>query len=63
MCVLFITPLITWLMWLVGRLGTRYPVDPHQLDGFFPPSDRHKSVRNRSVIEGFGGVNVLSIGC
>ena len=27
------------------------------------PLDRPKSVRNRCVIEGFGGIFVLSIGC
>ena len=27
-------PLITWLLLLVGRLGTRRPVKPHQLGGY-----------------------------
>ena len=47
MCVL----LITQLLWLVGRLGSRKPVTSHQLGGYRYP--------NRCVIEAFGGVFVL----
>ena len=58
MCVL----LITRLLQLVGRLGTRKPVLPYQLDDLVTPTDRPKSVRNLCVIEVFGGVCVLSFG-
>ena len=50
MCVL----LITRRLRLVGRLGSRTPV------AIVTPTDRPKSVSNRCVIEGFGGVYVLS---
>ena len=58
MCVL----LITRLLRLVGRLGTRKPVQLHQLNDGCDSTDRYKSVLNRRVIEVFGGVYVLSIG-
>ena len=51
--------LITRLLCLMGRLGTRKPVN-HWMT-VVTPTDRHKSVRNRCVIEVFGGVFVLSI--
>ena len=47
--------LITRLLQLVGRLESRKPVQPHQLGCYLYPSDRPKSVRNRCVIEVFGG--------
>ena len=49
MCVL----LITRLLRLVGRLGSRKPVGL-----LVTPTDRPKSVRNCCVIEVFGGVCV-----
>ena len=52
--------LITQLLWLVGRLGSRKPVKPHQLVAIVTPTDRPKSVHNRCVIEVFGGVCLLS---
>ena len=58
MCVL----LITRLLRLVGRMGTRKPVLPHQWMTFVTPTELLKSVRNRCVIEVFGGVLVLSFG-
>ena len=54
--------LITLLLRLVGMLGTRQPIWRHQLNGCCY-SDRPKSVRNRWVIEVFGGVFVLLIDC
>ena len=52
--------LITRLLWLVGRLGTRKPVWPHQLDEwcYCHPNIGPQSLWNWS----FGGVFVLSIG-
>ena len=59
MCVL----LITRLLRLVGRLGTRKPVFNHtSWMTVVTPTARPKSVRNRCVIEVFGGVCVMSIG-
>ena len=52
-CALLITQL--WL--LVGRLE---PVNHTSLVAIVTSTDRPKSVRNRCVIEGFGGVFVLS---
>ena len=50
--------LIAQLVWLVGILGSRKPVLPHQFGS--SPTDRPMSVRNRCVIEVLGGVFVLS---
>ena len=52
MCVL----LITRLLRLVGRLGSRKPVNHTSWVAIATPADRPKSVRNRCVIEVFGGV-------
>ena len=49
MCVI----LITRRLRLVGSLGSRKPVLPHQFGGFRYSTDRPKSVRNRCVIEVF----------
>ena len=48
--------LITRLLPLVGRLIARRPVWPHQWVAVVTPTDHPKSVRNRCVIEGYGGV-------
>ena len=56
MCVLSITRLLR----LVGRLGTRKPVNHTSWMTVVTPTDRPKSVRNCCVIEVFGGVFVLS---
>ena len=56
MCVLLITRLLRG----VGRLGTCNPVNHIGLVTVVTPSDRHESVRNRSVIKLFGDVFVLS---
>ena len=55
-CVLFITR----LLWLVGRLGSRKPVQPYQLLAIVTPTDRPKSVHSCCVIKVFGKVFVLS---
>ena len=55
MCV----PLITQLLRLAGRLGTRKPVEPHKLGGCRYSNRPSRSVRNSCVIEVFGGVFVL----
>ena len=56
MCVL----LITRLLRLVGRLSARKPVNHTSWVTAATPTDRSKSVRNRCVIEVFGGVFMLS---
>ena len=58
MCVLYIPQ----FLWLVRRLGTVNRFNHTSLMTVVSPTDRHKSVRNRSLIEGFGGAFVLSIG-
>ena len=45
---------------LVGRLGSRKPVNPTSWETIVVPTDCPKSVRNRCVIEVFDGVFVLS---
>ena len=57
MCVL----LITRLLWLVGRYGSRKPMNHTSWVAIVTPTDRPKSARNRCVIEVFGGVFVLSL--
>ena len=57
MCVL----LITQLLRLVGRLGSRKPVNDTNWMALVTPTDRSNSVRNRCVIEVFVGVFVLSL--
>ena len=54
MCVL----LITQLVWLVGRLGSRTAFNHTSWVVVATPTDRPKSVRNYCVIEGFGEVFV-----
>ena len=54
MCVL----LNTRLFRLVGKLGTRKRFNHTSWMTVVTPTDRPKSVRNRCVIEGFGGVFV-----
>ena len=48
---------ITQLKWLVGRLSARKPVNHTSWATIVTPTDRPKSVRNRCVIEVFGGVS------
>ena len=57
MCVL----LITRHLWLVGRLGSEKLFNHSSWVAIVTPTDRPKSVRNRYVIEVFGGVFVLSL--
>ena len=56
MCVL----LITHVLQLVEMLGSRTPFNHISWVYIFTPTDPPKSVRSRCVIEGFGGVFVLS---
>ena len=60
---LIFTVFITWLLQLVERFGIRKPVNNTSSKAFVTPTDRPKSVRNRNVIDVFGGVFVLAIGC
>ena len=53
----------TWLLWLVGRLGTVNRFNNTSWMAVVTPTDRPKSDGNLCVIEVFGGVFVLSIGC
>ena len=56
MCVL----LITRLLRLVGRLGSREPVKPYQFGGYRQSKkNRTKSIRNSCVIKVFCGVVTL----
>ena len=57
MFVLFITQLLR----LVGRLILRKPVNYTSLAVVVTPTDCSRSVRNRCVIEVFGGAFVLSL--
>ena len=56
MCVLLIIP----LLWVVGRLGPRKPVNHTSWVAVVTPTVRPKLVRNRCVIKLYGGVFVLS---
>ena len=56
-------PFDNTLLQLVRKLDTREPFYHTSLIAVFTQTDHPKSVRNRFVIEVFGGVFMLSIGC
>ena len=53
--------LLTQLLRLVGRLGSRKQVYHNSWVAIVTQTDRPKSVRNRCVVEVFGGVCVCQV--